>query len=589
MTRAGIARIVSASILFNLSFVAVAETKTSKKSQTRSQASKPSLKSQNNRQPQLSKKMPKGVVAQFALAMKLYDAGKFADALVAFDRIHRSYPAHEPTIIQYAKTLYKLDRIPDSYNLFARINPQYLDPETSYEYGYAFYVQNRFENALFAFKRVPVDHPLYDLANYYGAMCAIRLKKYADAEEMLDKAVVLPDKLARSKNLYQKHVTSLRQLQEKSDLERAAAEEKQRMANDPSKTQGKQPAGQPAAPTPAAPPAPEKYSHAGFFSVDRLVSISYLQTNQSSDLHGYSRKDYQSQIGIFEFMHGPVVPIGSKWDGDRRAAIGLQLYLAASSVTTEGVKDRLVAYEDSRDIIHNLTERMPKTTSTSGDVNGAVWIETPLPSDWWLGVDGHLGFSYPNFQRGQRYGTRGATGRLGWMKNAPTTWIVEILGTYDLIVDSETEPVTAQMISDNSVTVALPSSTSFRLGAKYVAYDYKLPVLPGPDSSVSGSLLAKQKFPLGFDISLSGTIEQQTNYIARGLSSVGSASADGQTLIGIAKIGAMPLPWLAVSAKHTRSKATWTVHQPERVEAFKAATSDYSEKTDLVGSLLFLF
>ena len=84
----------------------------------------------------------KGVVARYSQAMQLYDAGKFAEALVAFDQIHRAYPAHEPTTIQYAKTLYRLDRIPD--NLFARVNPQYLDPETSYEYGYAFYTQNKF-------------------------------------------------------------------------------------------------------------------------------------------------------------------------------------------------------------------------------------------------------------------------------------------------------------------------------------------------------------------------------------------------------------------------------------------------------------
>lgn len=588
MTRAGIARIISVSILINLSSMANAETKPAKKSQGRSQQSKSTAKSQGQRPGTPARKPPKGVVAQFAQAMKLFDSGKFQDALVAFDRIHKAYPAHEPTIIHYAKTLYKLDRIPESYNLFARINPQYLDPETSYEYGYAFYIQNRFDNALFAFKRVPVDHPLYDLANYYGAMCAIRLKKYAEAEEMLDKAVVLPDKLARSKNLYQKHVTSLRQLQEKADLDRAAAEEKQRLAGEQQK--GKSPApGQAPAPTPAAPPAPAKYSHSGFFSVDRLVSISYMQTNQSSDLHGFSRRNFQSQVGIFEFMHGPMAPIGPKWDGDRQAAVGLQLYMAASSVTTEGVRDRLVVYEDSRDIVHNLTERFPKTTSTSGDINGSIWIETPLPSNWWIGVDGHLGFSYPNFARGQRYGTRGTTGRLGWMKNAPTSWIVEMLGTYDLIVDSETEPVTAQAISENSVTASFPSLTSITAVAKYVSYDYKLPLLPGPDSSISGTLSAKQKFPLGFEVSLAGTVEQQTNYIARGLNSVGSASADGQILSGVGRIRAMPFSWLSVSAKHTRSKSTWTVIQPERTEAFKAATPDYTEKTDFVGSLLFIF
>jgi hypothetical protein len=320
-----------------------------------------------------------------------------------------------------------------------------------------------------------------------------------------------------------------------------------------------------------------------------MVSLSFSQTDQSSDMHGYSRRDYQNQSGTFEFAQGPLVPIGSKFDADRQAAIGLQLSMALASVTTEGVKDRLVAYEDSRDIVHNLTERLPKTTSTTADVGGSLWIETPLPSGWWIGTDGHIGFTYPNFERGQRFGVRGASGRLGWMKNAPTSWTVEFLGTYDLVVDSETEPVTAQMVSDNSVSVSFPSATTLKIGAKYVGYDYKLPLLPGPDSSASGSLTAKQKFPLGFEVSLSGTIEQQTNYIARGLNSVGSASADGQILSGVGKIKAAPFEWLSVAAKHTRSKSTWKVIQPDRVEAFKAATPDYTETTEIVGSLIFIF
>ena len=371
MNRAGTARIISALMLLNFSGIAAAESRPPKKATAKSQAAKPAAKPVSPKAGTASRKPAKGVVAQFAQAMQLYDSGKFAEALVAFDRIHKSYPAHEPTIIQYAKTLYKLDRIPESYNLFARINPQYLDPETSYEYGYAFYVQNRFDNALFSFKRVPIDHPLYDLASYYGAMCAIRLKKYAEAEELLDKAVVLPDKLARSKALYQKHVTSLRQIQEKADLERAAADEKQRITTDPQKGQGKTPAQPPAAAAAPAPPA--RYSHSGFYSVDRLASLSYSQTNQSSDTHGFARKDFQSQMGIFEFMQGPMAPLGLKLDNDRQAAAGLQLYLAVSSITTEGVQDRLVAYEDSRDIVHNLTQRLPKTTSTSGDINGSLW------------------------------------------------------------------------------------------------------------------------------------------------------------------------------------------------------------------------
>jgi hypothetical protein len=145
------------------------------------------------------------------------------------------------------------------------------------------------------------------------------------------------------------------------------------------------------------------------------------------------------------------------------------------------------------------------------------------------------------------------------------------------------------MISNNTASVSFKSATTLKLGAKYVFYDYKLPLLPGPDTSTSGSLTAEQKFPLGFAVSLTGTIEQQSNYIARNLASVGSASADGQIKSGVAKIKASPFDWITVSAKHTVSQSKWTVKQSDRAEAFKASTPDYSETTEIIGSINFNF
>lgn len=599
MKRAGMARIVCAWIVFQPLLAHAADKAAGKMAEKSSDRSSRIPQSRGGDQPpirpsrspikssQTQRKAPKGVVARFAQAMRLYDTGKFAEALVAFDALHRAYPAHEPTIIQYAKTLYKLDRIPESYNLFARVNPQYLDPETAYEYGYAFYVQNRFDGALFSFKRVPLEHALYDLASYYGAMSAIRLKKYAEAEDLLDKAVVLPDKLARNKTLYQRHVTSLRQLQEKAELERATADEKKRLTSEttPSKTQGTQP---PSA-APAAPSTPAPYAHSGFFGVTRLSKIISSQTNQSSDLHGYSRKNYQSQLGAFAFSQGPMFPLAFKLDTSRQAAIGAQLDLQVSSLTTSGTRERLVATDSSQDIVRNLTERSPNVTHNAGDLGGNIWLEMPLPAAWWLGVDGHLGFTYPNFARGQRYGFRGVTAHLGLMKDGPIPVTAELSGTYDLFVDSETEPVTGNGNVDAAASVKTSFGMLIILSARYAVFDYKLPILPGPDTSTSGTLSATQLFPLGMSLTAGGTAEQQQNNIARELPTYGSASADGQIMTVFAKFKAAPTDWLSLSASHLRSQSNWNVHQPERVEAFKAATSNYSETTEIKGSINFNF
>jgi DNA repair ATPase RecN len=71
--------------------------------------------------------------------------------------------------------------------------------------------------------------------------------------------------------------------------------------------------------------------------------------------------------------------------------------------------------------------------------------------------------------------------------------------------------------------------------------------------------------------------------------SVGAASARGQIMSGFARIKAAPLDWLSASAKYTISKSTWAIKQKDRIEAFKAATPDYSETTEIVGTISFLF
>ena len=538
-------------------------------------------------------KPAKGVVARFTAGMEIFNSGHFEDALVVFATLHKEYPAHEPTTIQYAKTLYRLDRIPESYNLFARISPQYLDPETAYEYGYSFYVQTQFEGALYSFQRVPADHPLYDLASYYGSMCAIRLKKYGLAEELLDKAVVLPDKLARSKTLYQKHVASLRQLQEKTDLERSAIDEKQRMIANTARARV-----QPAPPsvTPAS-AGPTKYVHKGFYPTNNVLyeaagSFARLKsenTNESSDLHGYARRTYTQKSGTFEFRHNPMMNFALKGNKDRQAAIGADLYLGVTSLTTEGKKERFVANEDSKDIVQTLTESQPTATSTTGTMSLQLWGETPISGGFWIGSDAHGGFSYPNFSRGQRYGTRGATGIVGWKNDDPITKKAKLSGTYDVIVDAETMPVTSQAVTVASFSMAYPMGLAGGIGAKYIFYSYKIANLPGPDTSTSGFITVSQDFPLGITIGLKGIAEQQSNYIARNLTTGGSASANGKIMTGQGSLSIAPIPWLTVSATHSRSKSTWAVKQVDRNAEFMAATADYTESSVIKGSINFNF
>lgn len=554
-------------------------------SQSKSGSSKKTNQSPpSNRKKPVSKQLPKGVVQKFAMAMRLFEAGKFNEALVAFDAIHRQYPAHEPTIVQYAKTLYRLERIPESYNLFARINPQYLDPETAYEYGYAFYVQNQFEGALYSFKRVPVDHALYDLASYYAAMSAIRLKRYGEAEELLDKAVVLPDKLARNKSLYQKHVTSLRMLQERAELERTTAEEKKRLATDSSQNKGTTAA----APESAGPPPP--YSHSGFFGVSKLGRITHKRTAELASFHSQSEKTYKSDETAFSFSYGPTIPLNYKIDA-RQAAIGAQLDLKATNIASEGSKV-LLKYNQTEEIVETLVQKSPLETTRSGDIGGNVWVEYPMPSGMWIGLDGHLSFTYPNFARGQRYGVRGLYGQIAWMKEGSTTWVGTLSGGYDLIVDSETEPFLASGSIDGSLSAKLPSSSTITVGGRYGLLENLLPQtgVPGPQTSVNAFLSIRQDFPLGMSLTATGSAEKKELYTAKDPETRNIVStADADTLSGSVKFGAAPVGWLGFSASYRFSKNYWTIHNKDRRERFEAITPSDESSLELNGSLNFTF
>ncbi len=515
-------------------------------------------------QPQAKHKRPPGVRGMFEDAQAFYDAGKYEQALVGYAALLKKYPGHEPSVIQTAKALYRLDRIKDAYSVFTKVNPQHLDPETSYEFGWSFYTNRAWEGALFAFQRVPKGHALFDLANYYGGICAIKLKKYDVAEDMLDKAVVLPDKLAKSRALYIKHVQALRFMQEKSQLAKDRESEKNALAN-PKKNK-----------TPPPAPVTAEWAHQGFKGVAKSARVKYAVEHQYIDNFGRAQTTFDAKVSTLELKHGPILPLPIKSGKDRQAAFGLQLFVSAEDRITKGSEERLIIDQNEGDLVRQQNTDLGITDVKSGIVTAEPWVEFPLPESLWLALGAEVSFVYPDFERGQRFGYR-----KGYMdlaaKYLGATYTTEAY--YTELLDKKTEPTTTVVGGLLSITGDLiPKLT---LGGKitYEMYDYLVPELglDGPDSITGAEVSVAQAMPLGITAKLIGATQLQTNYIFHAIPTYGQVSADGQVNTGKAILSATPVPWFTASVSQLISRTNWTVQNPEAQEPFELTVPDYVE------------
>ena len=538
-------------------------------------------RSQNTVKKSRSRSNSGGVRFMFDRAQKFYRAEKFGEAVIAYDQILKKYPTHEPSMIQMAKSLYRLERFRESFNVFTKINPQYLDPETSYQYGWTFYKNKKYEGALYAFKRVPRGYSLYDLANYYGAISAIKLKKYDEAADMLDKAMVLPDKLAKSKVLYHKHIQALLVMKKKSELarERRKAQRKLRARR------SKRPGSVPPPTTISDETAEQKYQ--GKMSVYRAASIEHASERQTIDFHGFNKQFYESETTSFNGYGGPMIPIPYKV-GDRQAAIGAQIFLGVEKKIKSGNEQRVIVDETNQDLLRIQEQDLGQTDSNAGSFDVAPWMEFPLLGDAWLLIGGDFYFYYPEFNRGDRFGSR-----KGYMKVTAPFRGADISGelAYSENVDSDTLATTTIISGEGIAYYATKDGLILQAIGKYKLFDYLRDEMNGPDSFTSFTLDGEQGLPFGFAFKATGSADAQTNYINYNVPNYGAVSADAVTYTGIMKLYFSPpvMNFLSLSVQQLFSFNQWTVQNEAAIDQWQLNTPEIIDQLIIKGSVNLAF
>lgn len=533
----------------------------------------PSVKQPPAPKPKAAKKRPPGVRGMFEIGQEYYEAGKFVQALNAYDVLLRKYPGHEPAILQLAKTLYRLDRIKDAFNIFSKVNPQHLDPETAYEYAWSFYINKSWEGALYGFQRVPKGHALFDLANYYGGICAIKLKKYEDAEDMLEKAVVLPDKLAKSRSLYIKHVQALRLLQQKSSLAKDRETERQALKDQAN-------GGKKDDKTTAA----EPWAHSGSKSITRSAKAKYTTEHQYIDQYGTVETNFDTKIAALEVKSGYLAPLSSATGKDRVTVAGIQLTLAAEDRISKGEEQRILVDESNDDLSRLSSADLGTTDTKSGKFIIDPWFEFPLPENTWIALGGEFNFTYPEFERGNRSGYRKAyTGLSGTLP--AYSWGTDM--SYAETLNTKTIPTITTTAASANVSGELLSALSGSMTVGHEIYDYldASLSLDGPDSTTSTEMVITQALPASSSIAVLGSYAYLGNYLFYGIPTFGQLGANGQELTAKITASSSPFPWFTITISQLFKKTKWELDNEAAKETFERNVADYVEKFSASASI----
>ena len=524
-----------------------------------------------------------GVVKLFQDAQQLYKAEKFPEARLAFDRILRLYPSHEPSLLLQARTLYKLNALPEAYKAFGKVPLTALDAEASYEYGQTYYQGNQFDGALTAFKRVPDGHALADLANYYGAISAVKLKRFPEAEEMLEKAVVLPDKLAKSRNLYMKHVQEMRLLQERQGLQKERTDERRRLSDQRRVAAGARVAAATAAKKEETKPAADApYVHQGTQGVTRAGRVDYEHKTQTVDFHSYGNKDSTIDVGSFTFNHGPLFPLPVKVE-ERQGAVGLQIMFKGEDRKTVGLERRFVSEEDQSDLIRILNKPPEDLHTKQGELDLQPWIELPLPVRHWVALSGDFDFVYPDYETANRTGSRAGTLTLAGKKDVLS---YSSFYTFTQFLDSQGQAGSTQNRVNGELAFTWPVGFGLQMQGRHDEFDYVDPLLDGPDASTLARLTASQSFPLGLKLSVAGTYELQENVFFHAVPDRSIVRANGTVYTGKASLTADPLPWISLGISQLLSQTIWNLADPNDKDVFERNVPDYSSELSMTAAII---
>lgn len=500
-------------------------------------------------------------------ALQLFRAQRFGAAREVLEAHLVKHPQAENALALYARVLFKLDLPQESLAVFERIPSSALDEEGRYEQGQVFLGAERFDPAIAAFRSVPDGHALSDLANYFAGVAAIRANKYPLAQDLMDKAIVLPAKLAAQRKVYQAHIRKMLLIEER---ERLAAKELERqtqpalVANGAGSAQGTS--------TPAASqPVEHTWFLTGRHLPKSLASLRLLGAGQARSFSGRGQANSDLQQGRIEVHAAPMSASLDQDPGIGGWVVGMALDLGIEERFTRGSEQRFFITETMPDVLRLRTQSQGNTRTTAADIALRPWIEFQShPGTWWGARAGAL-FRYPEFERSRVGGTREAELHLGHQR---TPWTLASGVTYGEVTTSSHTAAMSSVRGQGQITYTSAGPWDIELQVAQTAFRYLDESLDGPDSLTQATTVLRHRPPLPVRFEAQAGVEYQHNALFHGVETFGEVSADGLGLSGIARLRLTPWRWLRIDAGYQVSKIAWSIHLAETEEVFRDRVAD---------------
>lgn len=476
-------------------------------------------------------------------AMAAFRAGKWDEAIEQFNKVLKQFPQHEASRVHLAKAYFRREDMEKAYQSFRQINPRNLDAETSYEYGKVFFDFEQYEESYAAFQQVPNGHPLFDLASFYGAIAAVKLKRFVDAEKMIGNAVVLPAKLVKSRNLYRQHIETLAAKERQEQLNREKLSEEKRLSDQTRLFREKLYA----EPAPMPLPAPENNKapeYTGFLGTRREATLGIRSAEQLVDYNGYGTEESRIQTNYFQFWNSGVKTFGTKHPN---YAIGLAVNLGLMDRHFTNGED-LILKQTSDELLELVTPQSGRKDQLLAHAAVHVGFEKHLGGEYWLGAQAKGLGLYPDMKASQSRQQRSAEVYVGqrlseWFQR----YRLEAIET----LTTDNRPTKTTNLGEMMVGFIWPNSAGLELGLRVSGYNYRAKLERGPQESARAFGNIYADFPIGMRIGVEGMSESLQGYQVAGLD---TSRYNIDSFGGRAYANVTPFHWLTVRFEGAREQ-----------------------------------